>query len=74
MGRGHQTDRQTDGHRDSMKESAKGQFFENYILLVLPFEEISLRPELSTPPRFRIQGGYPERDGEVRTNEGNPRV
>ena len=22
-------DRQTDGHRDSMKESAKGRFFEN---------------------------------------------
>ena len=34
----------------------------NAILLVKPIEEISLRPELSTPPRFRIQGGYPERD------------
>ena len=33
------------------------------IILVLPIEEISLRPELSTPPRFRIQGGSPERDG-----------
>ena len=33
------------------------------ILLVLPIEEISHRPELSSPPRFRIQGGYPERDG-----------
>ena len=31
-------------------------------LLVLPNEEISLRPELSSPPRFRIQGGSPERD------------
>ena len=28
----------------------------------MPFEEISLRPELSSPPHFRIQGGYPERD------------
>ena len=28
MGRGHQTHKQTDGHRDSMKESAKGRFFE----------------------------------------------
>ena len=28
----------------------------NAILLVLPIEEISLRPELSSPPRFRIQG------------------
>ena len=44
----------------------------NAIILVLPIEEISLRPELSSPPRFRIQGGYPERD-EGRTN-GNPRV
>ena len=37
----------------------------NAILLVLPIEEISLRPELSSPARFRIQGGYPERDGGV---------
>ena len=28
----------------------------NAILLVLPLQEISLRPELSSPPRFRIQG------------------
>ena len=40
----------------------------NAISLVLPNEEISLRPELSSPPRFRIQGGYPERD--IQTNEG----
>ena len=39
----------------------------NAIPLVLLIEEISLRPELSSPPRFRIQGGYPERYG--RTNE-----
>ena len=25
-------------------------------------DEISLRPELSSPACFRIQGGYPERD------------
>ena len=29
MGRG-QTNKQTDGHPDSMKESAKGRFFENH--------------------------------------------
>ena len=34
----------------------------NDILLVLPIEEISLRPEVSSPPRFRIQGGSPEPD------------
>ena len=37
----------------------------NAIPLVLPIEEISLRPELSSPARFRIQGGSPERDGVV---------
>ena len=35
---------------------------EKNIFLVLPNEEISLGPELSRPPRFRIQGGQPERD------------
>ena len=35
----------------------------NAIPLVLPIEEISLRPELSSPPRFRIQEGWSERDG-----------
>ena len=29
----------------------------NATLLVLPFEEISILPELSSPPRFRLQGG-----------------
>ena len=29
----------------------------NAILLVLPFEEISLQPELSSARHFRIQGG-----------------
>ena len=38
-----------------------------YILLVLPIEEISLRPELSSPAHFRILGGYPERDGAGRS-------
>ena len=35
-----------------------------YVFLVLPFEQISIQPEISSPPRFRIQGGYPERDRE----------
>ena len=35
----------------------------NPILLVLPIKEISLQPELSSPLRFRIQGGYPQRYG-----------
>ena len=34
----------------------------NAIILVLPIEEISLRPDLSSPARFRIQGVSPERD------------
>ena len=34
----------------------------NAILLVLPIENISLQPELSSPANFRIQGGSPERD------------
>ena len=32
-------------------------------LSFFPFEEISIQPELSSPTRFRIQGGSPERDG-----------
>ena len=39
----------------------------NANLLVLPFEEISLRPDLSSPTRFRIQGGSPERHERGRT-------
>ena len=39
----------------------------NAFPLVLPIEEIILRPELSSPPSFRIQGGYRERYG--RTDE-----
>ena len=34
----------------------------NAILLVVPFEEISLRPELSSPASLKIQGRYPKRD------------
>ena len=37
----------------------------NAILLVLPIEEISLWQELSSQPRFRIQGLYPESDGQL---------
>ena len=44
----------------------------NAIILVLPNEEISLRPELSSPAHFRFQGGSPERDGGGAA--GNPRV
>ena len=41
----------------------------NAILLVLPSDEISVQPELSSPPCYRIQGGSSERDAR-RTNEG----
>ena len=61
-----QTDTHNHGHGDSMTNSAQwGRVGENAILLVLPIEEISLRPELSSPARFRIQGGSPERDTGV---------
>ena len=36
----------------------------NAIPLVLSIEEMSLWPELSSPPRFRIQGGWSERHGQ----------
>ena len=42
----------------------------NAFLLVLPIEEISLRPELSSPAHFRNQGGSPERDGGGGGGEG----
>ena len=50
----------------------------NAIIIVFQYEEDAIGPELSSPARFRIQGGYPERDGR-RTEEeddgaGNPRV
>ena len=40
------------------------------ILLVLPFEEISILPELSSPTHFRIQGGWSERYKRRRTEDG----
>ena len=60
----------------------KSEIFENIfvlskkeknILLVLPFEEISIRPELPGPPRFRIQGGgeHKRDGGGGRTKKGN---
>ena len=42
------------------KSFKKKSLKKNAISLVLPIEEISLWPELSSPARFRIQGGYPE--------------
>jgi hypothetical protein len=52
----------------SQKISNKPIFFveenqiKNAILLVLPGEEGAIQPELSSPARCRILGGYPERD------------
>ena len=47
-----------------------------YIFLVLPFEEISIQPELSSPTLFRIQGGGPlgVTGDEGQTKSGNPLV
>ena len=39
-----------------------------YYLSFFPFEDISLRPEIPSPPYFRIQGGSPERYKEVWTD------
>ena len=41
------------------------------IILVLLFKEIIVQPQLSTPQRFRIQGGYLER--HKRTEKGGGR-
>ena len=41
-------------------------FSSNSIFLI--FQEISLRPELASPPYLRIQGGYPDPD-RGRTDE-----
>ena len=49
---------------EDLKKSQKIAFFQQKkydIHLVLPIEAISRRPELSSPPRFRIQGGWSER-------------
>ena len=44
-----------------MKEKKFRRRKKNAIPLVLPIGEISLRPELSSPARFRFQGGSPKR-------------
>ena len=49
------------------KKREKNLKKKNAILLVLQIEEISLWPELSSPPRSIFQGGYPERDKQRRT-------
>ena len=41
----------------------------NAILLVFHYKKDAIRPEVSSPSRSRILGGYPERDGEGRTEE-----
>ena len=41
----------------------------NSVLLVSPIEEISLRPELSSPSRFRFQGGSPERERDIHSQQ-----
>ena len=38
-------------------------------LLVLLYKEISLQPEIISPPRFRIKGRLPEPDEQRRTKE-----
>ena len=40
-------DKQTDGHRDSMKESAKGRFFEN---ITLPGDHSAAKKKHNGPP------------------------
>ena len=70
------TDRPTDGKGDGQPSRRtrivisrqSPQFLglcKNALLLVLIIEEISLWPELSSPPRFRIQRAYPKRDTAV---------
>ena len=46
----------------------------NAILLVLPIEEISFRPELSSPPCFWFQAGWSERYKGWRTKDGEQRT
>ena len=38
--------------------------------LVLPIEEISLQPELSSPSHFWFQGGWSEREESPEKDEG----
>ena len=51
-------------------------FQKNAIILVLLINEIRLQPELSSPPRFKIQGGGPlsVTDGRTDEEDGNPCV
>ena len=44
------------------------QYDYNAALLVLPFKEVTLQPELSSAPCFIIQGG-----GSLTVTDGNPR-
>ena len=44
------------------KISQKKRKEKNAMLLVFQYKDDAIRPELSSPPCFRIQGGYPERD------------
>ena len=58
------------------RKNLKNHFFlqnkKNTLLLVLQNEEIGLQPELSSPLRFRIQGGgYPEPETEIRRERGS---
>ena len=66
---------------ESQKKKKKNIFFmikfalKNAIFLVFPIEEISLPPELSGQPRFRIQEGGLSIPNKVRSPEdGNPCV
>ena len=48
-----------------LKERKYGFWKKNSIIfLVLPFKKINICPELSSPPRFIIQGVYPEHKGQ----------
>ena len=44
----------------------------NATILVFQYQEDPIRPEISSPSRFRFQGGYPEREG--RTKDEGPRT
>ena len=55
---------------ENYKREKKMQFFVVVaFLLVLSFEEIIIWPELSSPPSFRIQGGWSELYGRNWTDE-----
>ena len=55
------------------EKKKKKQKKKNAIPLVLPFKEISLRPELSSPLRLKIQWGWSERE-KVWTNKGQKEI